>query len=396
LSERKKTTQFVEDARGASAAMQSANADGTASGTRLFLCGDVMTGRGIDQIFAQAAPPHLFEPCVRSAAAYVELAERANGPIPRRAGFAYVWGDALQELARMHPDACIVNLETAVTTCEDAWPGKGIHYRMHPANVGVLEAAGIGCCVLANNHVLDWGYAGLAETLTTLRDAGLAVAGAGRDAREAAAPAVIGLAGDRRVLVFAFASQDSGVPKAWAAGSRGGVNLLNDLSPRTIEAVASQIGGCKRSGDLTVLSIHWGENWGYPISEAQRRFAHALVDDAGVDIVHGHSSHHVKGVEVHAGRLILYGCGDFLNDYEGIGGYDAFRSDLALMYFPALESSGALLNLTMVPTCTRRFRVNRAGRQEAQWLERLLTREGRELGTRAMLQPDGTLELEWK
>jgi len=47
-----------------------------------------------------------------------------------------------------------------------------------------------------------------------------------------------------------------------------------------------------------------------------------------VDIVHGHSSHHVKGIEVHRGKLILYGCGDFIDDYEGIKGYEAFRDDL--------------------------------------------------------------------
>lgn len=377
--------------------MATGNADASASGTRLFLCGDVMTGRGIDQILAHPVDPHLFEPYVSSALGYVELAERASGAIPRSAGPGYVWGDALPELARMRPEARIVNLETAVTTSEDAWPGKGIHYRMHPANVEVLTAANIDCCVLANNHVLDWGYAGLSETVTTLRSAGFAVAGAGCDAREAASPAVIELASDRRVLVFAFATHDSGVPEAWAAGAeRAGVNVLDEFSRRTVAAIASQVRACRRSGDVVVLSIHWGGNWGYAIGEAQRRFAHAVVDDAGVDIVHGHSSHHVKGIEVRAGRLILYGCGDFLNDYEGIGGYETFRPDLALMYFPAVAATGALLELTMVPTRIRRLRVNRAGVQDARRLAQLLTREGRALGTRATLRAHATLALEWQ
>jgi poly-gamma-glutamate capsule biosynthesis protein CapA/YwtB (metallophosphatase superfamily) len=72
-----------------------------------------------------------------------------------------------------------VNLETALTASEDAWPGKGIHYRTGPENGRALAAAGIDCCALANNHVLDWGYAGLAETLRTLAALGIRHAGAG-------------------------------------------------------------------------------------------------------------------------------------------------------------------------------------------------------------------------
>src|SRR5512145_2882467 len=122
---------------------------GRSAGVTLFLCGDVMTGRGVDQILPHPSKPRLFEPYVTSAVTYVELAERAVGPIPRPVGFDYVWGDALAELRRVRPDARIVNLETSVTRSNEAWPDKGIHYRMHPANVPCLTAAGIDCCALA-------------------------------------------------------------------------------------------------------------------------------------------------------------------------------------------------------------------------------------------------------
>jgi poly-gamma-glutamate capsule biosynthesis protein CapA/YwtB (metallophosphatase superfamily) len=118
----------------------------------LFLCGDVMTGRGIDQLLPQPSRPHLYEPYVTDARDYVRLAERASGPIARPVGFDYVWGEARAEIDRRAPQLRIVNLETAITTSEDAWPGKGIHYRMHPANVGVLTAARIDACALANSH----------------------------------------------------------------------------------------------------------------------------------------------------------------------------------------------------------------------------------------------------
>jgi poly-gamma-glutamate synthesis protein (capsule biosynthesis protein) len=356
-----------------------------------------MTGRGIDQILPSPSAPDLFESCLRSAIAYVELAERASGPIPRCVDHAYIWGDALAELARMRPDARIVNLETAVTVADDPWPGKDVHYRMHPANVPCLAAAGIDCCALANNHLLDWGAGGLLETVNTLHRAGIRTTGAGRSDTEAAAPAIVARPGAGRVLVFAFATESSGVGRNWAAGrDRPGVNRLDDLSGRSADTVARQVQAERRPGDLVVASIHWGSNWGFGIPGEQRAFARRLIDDAGVDVVHGHSSHHVKGIEVHRDRPILYGCGDFLTDYEGISGYEEFRDDLGLMYFPTLDvPSGRLVRFTMTPTQIRRFQVNRAPAAGGQWLLDTLNREGRRLGTRVRGQPDCTLLLEW-
>jgi len=363
---------------------------------RLFLCGDVMPGRGVDQVLPHAGDPRLYEPVVTSALEYVRLAEAASGPIPRPVAPSYVWGDALAELARRAPDVRIVNLETAVTASGEPWPRKGIHYRMHPDNVGCLVAAKLDCCVLANNHVLDWGRPGLRETLATLRSAGIATAGAGGDLAEASAPALIDRGAAGRVAVFAFGSTTSGIPKPWAAAAdRPGVRLLPDLSDATVDEVAAGVRAVKRPGTLVLASIHWGDNWGYDIPAGQRRFARRLIDGAGVDLVHGHSSHHPKAIEVHRGHLILYGCGDLLDDYEGIEGDEAFRGELRLLYFAKLDpSTGALRRLTMTPVRLRRFRIQRASLDEARWLGAMLTREGRAFGTRARVIEDGTLTLE--
>ena len=363
----------------------------------LFLCGDVMTGRGIDQILPHPVDPRLFESYVHSAKEYVALAEEVSGAIDRPVEFAYVWGDALRELERLRPAARIVNLETAVTTSADAWPGKAVHYRMHPANVPCLSALQVDCCVLANNHILDWGRDGLVETVSALSAAGIRTAGAGRNATEASAPAAIDAARGRRVLVYAFGMESSGIPSTWrATAQRSGVNMLHDLSDVSVDVVARGIEAHKRPGDIVVASLHWGPNWGFDIAADERNFACGLLDRAGVDLVHGHSSHHVKGIEVHRDKLILYGCGDFLNDYEGISGYDTYRGDLALMYFPVLDAeNGRLRELVMTPTCTRRFRVNRAAPEQADWLCATLNREGRKLGTAVEQHPDGTLRLRW-
>jgi poly-gamma-glutamate synthesis protein (capsule biosynthesis protein) len=121
-----------------------------------------------------------------------------------------------------------------------------------------------------------------------------------------------------------------------------------------------------------------------------------LIDEAGVDVVHGHSSHHVKAIQVYKERLILYGCGDFLNDYEGIGGYESFRGDLGLMYFADMDAaSGKLLGLRMIPTQIRRFRLNRASAVDTLWLEDLLDREGKRFNTRVERSAPNSFTLRW-
>jgi poly-gamma-glutamate synthesis protein (capsule biosynthesis protein) len=300
----------------------------------------------------------------------------------------------LAELGRRAPDLRIINLETSITKNEDC-TDKGISYRMSPENVHCLTAAEIDCCVLANNHVLDWGPAGLIETLETLERAKIRHAGAGRDGREAAAPAILAVPGKGRVLVFSYGSTTSGIPRDWAARQDSpGVNLLKDLSKASLERIAKQVQAARQTGDVVVASIHWGANWGYDIPGAQRRFAQGLVDEAGVDIVYGHSSHHPKGIQIHNQKIILYGCGDFVDDYEGIAGYESFRDDLVLMYFLSIaSSSGKLVSCEMTPLRIRNFRLNRPSSDDIGWLQNVLNREGEWLGTSVELREDSTFVL---
>lgn len=370
---------------------------GSSDVIRLCLGGDVMTGRGIDQILAHPSAPWLRESWVTSALAYVELAERAHGPIPRPVADDYVWGDVLDELAHLRPDLRLVNLETSVTTSDACLP-KGINYRMPPVNIGCLTAAGIDCCVLANNHVLDWGEAGLRETLATLEAAGIAHAGAGRDGVEAARPALLEVAGKGRVVVFSVGVMDSGIPPEWAAGiGRPGVNWIERLGERGVERIAAQVRALKCPGDVVVVSIHWGGNWGYEVPPEQRVFARSLIDTAAVDVVHGHSSHHPRAFEIHRGKLILYGCGDLLNDYEGIRGHGEYRGDLSLLYCLDLDPhSGELRRLVMTPLQIRNFRLQRAAPADTEWLRATLDRESGRRGAGVEAGTDGRLVAHWR
>jgi len=369
--------------------------DGTS--LRLFLCGDVMTGRGIDQILPHPSHPEIHESYLSSAVQYIEVGERASGPIPRGVDYTYVWGEALVRLADAGPDLRIVNLETAVTTSGDYWPGKGIHYRMHPANLPVLAAAGIDCCVLANNHVLDWGYRGLRETVEVLHGSGIRTAGAGADLDEAAAPAVLEWGEGRRLLVFSLGHTSSGIDESWQAGpGRQGVWWLDELSSASIDRIGRRVQAARRPGDIVLASLHWGGNWGYGIARRTREFAHDLLDHAGVDLVHGHSSHHPLGIEVYRDKLILYGCGDFINDYEGIRGNERYRDDLRVMYLPDLEAStGRLLALEMAVFQSYRFRLRDASAEDLRWLAGELNRESQRLGGAAIAVSDRGLVLRW-
>lgn len=342
----------------------------------LALCGDVMTGRGIDQILAAPGDPRLYEPYMTSAADYVALAEQVSGPIPRRVAPSYTWGDALVEIRKSPADAFIINLETAVTERGAPEP-KGINYRMAPANVSCLTAARVDCCTLSNNHILDWGPAGLEDTFGTLDRVGIKTAGAGLTEAQARTPAVIYVASGGRVLVFAFASPTSGVPPTWAARKQmSGVNYLADLSAGGVASIAGDVRKFKKAGDIAVASIHWGPNWGYAIPDEHRRFARALIDEAGIDVIHGHSSHHPKAMEVYHGRPILYGCGDFINDYEGISGHEHYRDDLALLYFLTLHRrTGRLERLELAPFRIRKFRLNHLTEEDTTWLSKRLCRE---------------------
>lgn len=363
----------------------------------IFMCGDVMTGRGIDQVMPHPSDPKLYEPFMKSAKGYVDLAEDKNGVIQKPVGYAYIWGDALDEMQRMDTDIRIINLETSVTKSNDYWRGKVINYRMHPKNISCLTAAKIDSCSLANNHMLDWGYSGLRETLSTLKKVNIKYSGAGRNIEEAEKPAVLDLKGRGRIIIFSYGLITSGIPKNWqATRETPGINMLADLSTESVFQIQTKIREIKQPKDLVVFSIHWGGNWGYEIPNEQIEFSHNLINDAYVDIVHGHSSHHIKGIEVYKSKPIIYGCGDFINDYEGIIGHEKYRSDLGLMYFIRMDlSSRKLIEFHMVPTQIKNFKVNRASPENMQWLGKVLNRESKRLGTHVTMQKDNKLRLEW-
>jgi poly-gamma-glutamate capsule biosynthesis protein CapA/YwtB (metallophosphatase superfamily) len=229
-----------------------------------------------------------------------------------------------------------------------------------------------------------------------MKAAGIKTAGAGSSLAEASLAAVIEATPGCRVLVFGFGTTSSGISPNWAAqAERAGVRLLPDLSRKTAEALAAEVLARKERGGITVISAHWGPNWGYDITPEQRTFAHALIDLAACDILHGHSSHHPMAMEIYRGRLILYGCGDFINDYEGIRGHEEYRGDLSVMYLPRLsEANGELKSLTLVLFKKKRFRLQSASVEDAKWFQAAINSQSRKFATQILLKADGILNAE--
>lgn len=361
----------------------------------LFLGGDTMTGRGIDQILPTPVEPTLHESYVKDARDYVRLAEDKNGPVPAPVAPAYIWGEALEEIAAHGASVRLVNLETSVTTSDVPWPHKGVHYRMSPENIAALTALAPDVASLANNHVLDWGRAGLDETLRALRTVGVAPVGAGASAREAAARVIVERADPlpRRVIVAAACTTDCGVPEAWAAGpDRSGVAILPVLDEEHAAALGGRATAGKRPGDVVVVSLHWGSNWGHDIDDEQVHFAHRLIE-LGVDVVWGHSSHHPRAVERYGDGIILYGCGELIDDYEGIDGFEPYRSDLVLLYFLTFPDDDSGSNLTMTPMHIRKMKLERASEDERRFLRADLARASQRFGSVIELVEDGDLVL---
>ncbi|MFQ6155224.1 CapA family protein [Micrococcus luteus] len=317
---------------------------------RIAFMGDVMLGRLVDERLRTAAP-------------------------------ASVWGNTLPVLAGA--DLRIANLECVLARGGTPWPGKVFHFRSAPQNVACLTAAGIDAVSLANNHTLDYGPEALLESVAALDAAGIRHAGAGADDDAAWSPAVVRAGGlDVGLVAFTDNTPD------WAAAPRSPgvayapVDAAHPLGRRLREVVRAT----RPAVDVLIVSAHWGGNWGAEVPAEHRALAHALVED-GADLVFGHSPHIVRGIEVHRGRPVIYGAGDFIDDYA----VDPVeRNDQSFIFMLDLGGSardgGPGPRLLLWPTLIvdrRAVLAGRAARPIAARMERLCAA----LGTRAVWEP---------
>jgi poly-gamma-glutamate synthesis protein (capsule biosynthesis protein) len=230
----------------------------------------------------------------------------------------WFWGDVLPVLRRA--DAIFANLESPITASAEQWRHgwKMFHFRADPAALRILECARIGFVCLANNHIMDFGERGLLDTLQALDAAGIRHAGAGRNAAEATAPAVVDVSGPQAgaaLKVGVIAATDN-MRAFSAAVDRPGTNYIEmTAEPANLYWISRSAEELRRAGaGLIVLSLHWGPNMRLSPTRAFRHLARAAIE-CGVDVVHGHSAHVVQAVERHRDGVILYDAGNFIDDY---------------------------------------------------------------------------------
>jgi poly-gamma-glutamate synthesis protein (capsule biosynthesis protein) len=285
---------------------------------------------------------------------------------------AELWDPELRALAASL-DAIMCNLECCVSlrgTPTSLIPGKPFFFRAPPAAVGALEAIGVRAVTLANNHALDFGACGLADTVTALAAAGIAAAGAGPDCRAARHAAVVQAAG-RRVAVVAATDH----PVEYAATPSGWGVAYADLRQGPPEWLVREIGAAHEQCDLVIASPHWGPNMTVGPAEWQRRAASAL-QDAGADLVAGHSAHLFHGVGWTRAGPILYDLGEALDDYRVD---PELRNDLGILAIWRPGSASAQLEL--VGLRLEYARTALAVDADAEWIAARLQRACSEHGT---------------
>lgn len=262
----------------------------------------------------------------------------------------WIWGNFLPILRQN--DLNLINLEAALTS-SDQIVNKVFNFKADPEKVRVLSEGSIHVVNLANNHLLDYSEEGLLETLKTLDSAHIAHVGAGRNASEAAAPAILNCKG-LKIAILGYTDNEPG----WIATSKKpGIRYIRigDLD------VEEDIKRIRHNVDLLIVSLHWGPNMRERPTPGFRAFAHSLIDQ-GVDLIHGHSAHIFQGVELYQGKLILYDTGDFVDDYY-VDPY--LRNDRTFLFLVTVDEN-LKLSLRLLPALIERFQVNRAAGQETE------------------------------
>ncbi|GAC1677572.1 MAG: hypothetical protein NVS9B8_18550 [Candidatus Limnocylindrales bacterium] len=223
-----------------------------------------------------------------------------------REGDDYALGAVLPLLGRA--DFAVANHEGPLTHLDRRadkadYGRKRYWYRGRPSVAAALYRAGVRVVSLANNHVLDFGPEGLAETITALEDAGIRTCGAGENETEARRPAIVIQGGSRIGFISCMQRYEMYVrERAYAGRARPGPYRLR------IERIREDLESLKGIVDLRVVLVHWGRNY-RDVSTLQERLADQLRE-AGADLIVGHHPHVAQRINLDGGRPVLFSLGN--------------------------------------------------------------------------------------
>jgi poly-gamma-glutamate synthesis protein (capsule biosynthesis protein) len=244
-------------------------------------------------------------------------------------------------------DLAMVNLETAITT-RGTPASKSFTFRAPPTAFQALEAAGVDVVTMANNHGMDFGQVGLADSLEAAGDAGFPVVGIGRDAAQAFRPYRVTIKGQRIAIIGATQVLDDNLAVAWTAGD-GKPGLA---SAYQVDTLLAAVRAARRTADTVVVDLHWGKELAPCPIDRQRELAPRLVK-AGADVVVGSHAHVLLGGGYLGPAYVHYGLGNFV--FYARGGVTAQSGVLTLtvrgravtraQWLPAVISGGVPIPL---------------------------------------------------
>jgi poly-gamma-glutamate synthesis protein (capsule biosynthesis protein) len=294
---------------------------------QILFAGDVMLGRLVNKVLANAQ-------------------------------FTYVWGDTIDIIKRA--DFSLINLECPVSSKGKKWNKtfKVFHFRANLDAIQVLNSASIDYVSLANNHILDYDIEALLDTLDILDKNNISHSGAGRNLKEAMKPAILekklkpkpsnnnnpfhnvytekvnnndNIKNTIRIGIISLTDNE---PEWEAKDDLAGINYIPaTLDPdRYYYRLQNYIEQAKTQSDLVIVSSHIGPHFRETPSVKYVNFAHKIID-FGADIYWGHSNHMPQGIELYKhnnnNKIILYDCGDFIDDYAIDSNY---RNDLSFIF----------------------------------------------------------------
>lgn len=201
-------------------------------------------------------------------------------------------------------DLTMVNLETAITTRGTRAP-KEFHFRAPASALDALAAGGVDVATMANNHAVDYGDQGLADTLAAVAHSPIPVLGIGANADVAYAPLIRTVHGVRVAILAASQVHDWTIATHSATDTKPGI--ASAFSPRLVAAVKA----AKARADVVVVYLHWGIEFDTCPSGEQRTLAAALAA-AGATAIVGTHAHVLQGAGWRSdGSYVAYGLGNY-------------------------------------------------------------------------------------
>ena len=276
----------------------------------------------------------------------VMLGRSFNDHIFNHKSLDYPWGNTINILKKS--DIVIANLETTITNSNDKWINKTFNYKLLPKYAKSLQFANISYCSLANNHILDFNVIGMYDTFKNLDKLDIKYAGAGKNIYQAMKPVFI--TKNNTKIGFLSAADHYDYWKATIKSPGIWYIPIRDGNLMSWNPIFEYVRKIKQKCDILIFSLHWNYNYVDNIDPIFKNFGHSLIDN-GVDIIHGHSPHHIIPIERYKTGIIMYSLGDFVDDYVIDKRY---RNDISMIVNINLED----MELKIYPIQIKNMQVN--------------------------------------